>query len=123
MSSPMATAGSTSSADNTASSPAALSTNLTATPFSVASASSAPGSVFKKKKHIAFWDVDGPGVDGWIGTIPGPFQNHGTDAPASADGDGDEQGTYDVTIPYNIVSTQVFRRLSSRKHMVYFVLC
>jgi hypothetical protein len=76
--------------------------------------------VFKKKKHIAFWDVDGPGVNAWIGTIPGPFQNNGTNnAPISAD--GDEKGTYDRTILYNVVSTQLFRRLSSRKHMAYFV--
>jgi hypothetical protein len=112
----MATAGSVSSMDNTASSPGSVPTNSAA----AAGAASAPASVFKKKKHIAFWDIDGPGVDAWIGTIPGPFQTNGTISPVSGAGDDKEknnkdgspasnptaavanQGTYDRTIPFAV---------------------
>ena len=82
-SSPMVTGGSASSpADAASSSPLALSTNPNLSQGAVAGVVSMAGSVFKKKKHVAFWDVDGPGVDAWIGTIPGPFQHNGTGNPA-----------------------------------------
>ncbi len=84
-SSAIATIGSTSSADPTTSSPVASSGNPSIPPGSTASATTAP--VFKKKNHVALWDVDGPGIDAWIGTIPGPFQSNGTNAAASAGGD------------------------------------
>ena len=79
-----ATAGSTSSADNAASSPAIASATA---PGAGTANGSAPGPVLKKRKHIAFWDIDGPGVEEWIGTIPGPFQSNGTKSSTSAGGD------------------------------------
>jgi len=84
-SSAMATVGSASSADHTASFPAASSTNPAIAPGSAASTTSAP--VFKKENHVALWNIDWPGIDAWIGTIPGPFQSNGTTAAASAGGD------------------------------------
>lgn len=88
--SPMAGTGSSSSAENTASSPASVSSNPAAASGATNGANSIPGAVFKKKKHLAFWDIDGPGVAVWIGTIPGPFQNNGTDVSDSVDvGDKD----------------------------------
>ena len=80
-----------SSADATASSPAALSSGSSTAPGgSVAAGPSA--SVFQKIKHISFWDEDGAGVDAWIGTIPGPFQNIGAGTP-NANGDTKDSTT------------------------------
>ena len=95
----MSTVGSSSLADNTASSPAALSSNSAAASgiHNGAATSAAATSMFKKRKYVAFWDVDGPGVDAWIGTIGGPFQNNGTSqATCTADG-GDNNNAKDGT--------------------------
>jgi len=110
-SSPMATTVA-SSADGTASSPTATSTGSSTAPGgSVAAGPSA--SVFQKIKHISFWDEDGPGVDAWIGTIPGPFQNIGAGTPAAnANANG---GTIDSA---TIKTEQVASNASSKKNAV-----
>ena len=89
-SSPMAAAGSVSSADKKVSSPTPLSTYSVTAPGSPVGVGSAPElSVFKRKKHVALWDVDGPGIESWISTIPGPFQSCDP-APASGPASGDK---------------------------------
>ena len=121
--------GSSSSADNIASSPVAVLSSNSATASGTAAAGTAVGSassVFKKKKYVAFWDTEGPGVDAWIGAIPGPFQNSsnsntdGGDDNIKNEKDGEttttimpNQGTYartrlDYTIQYNTIRVQVF---------------
>lgn len=70
-----ATVGSASPSGSVSSAPVALSAASPAAPG--ATVATAPDSVFNNKNYLAFWDVDGPGVDNWIGTIPGPFQQSG----------------------------------------------
>lgn len=100
-----ATVGSASPSGSVSSTPAVLSAASPAAPG--ASVATAPDSVFNKKNYLAFWDVDGPGVDTWIGTIPGPFQQSGNPAAPDPTTTKPEQGTYQCTAFQYTLSGQV----------------
>eukprot|EP00535_Pseudo-nitzschia_heimii_P012468 CAMPEP_0197193442 /NCGR_PEP_ID=MMETSP1423-20130617/27174_1 /TAXON_ID=476441 /ORGANISM="Pseudo-nitzschia heimii, Strain UNC1101" /LENGTH=815 /DNA_ID=CAMNT_0042646631 /DNA_START=103 /DNA_END=2550 /DNA_ORIENTATION=+ len=115
---PMANSGSSSFVDKTGSSPSASSANSGTSPGGPTGTSPASGSVFKKAKHVAFWDVDGPGVDAWIGTIPGPFQHNGTKT-AFADGDGNDTNANEGVVGSGTITAaarQVIKNASNSKN-------